>query len=385
MSRLCYGLPPGRLVAIVLGAAVVPAVLLAAPAIAAQLAVQLGLGPAQIGTMFSTELAAMSLATLPAWWWQGRLDCRIVGLAGAMIFIAANIASMFATTYEALLALRFLSALGGGTVMVICMASAGASPERERVYGLWVCGQLVLGALALWLLPGLFARFGLAALYAGLAALMALCLPFIAQFSAGSPHRDTSRVVRRSHTGRAALAIGAVLAFYVGLSGVWAFIGTIAGTAGLDGGTSGEILAIASLLGIAGSLTATLLGSRVSRSLPILGGYLAMIAAVGLLLGVPGLVRFTLAAFLFKFVWTFVLPFILATVADLDTDGRLMSTTNLVIGGGLAIGPAIAGQILERAGGTGTMLVTSGIILGASLTLLCLSRIPSAPLTEPAR
>ena len=68
-----------------------------------------------------------------------------------------------------------------------------------------------------------------------------------------------------------------------------------------------------------------------------------------------------------------------------DTDGRLMSTTNLVIGGGLAIGPAIAGQILERAGGTGTMLVTSGIILGASLTLLCLSRIPSAPLTEPAR
>ena len=105
-----------------------------------------------------------------------------VAVAGAIVFILGNLASALASGYGSLLALRIVAAFGGGTVMVICMASAAASPERDRVYGLWVCGQLVLGALGLWLLPGLFAAHGLAALYVGLAVLMGLCLPLLPRF-----------------------------------------------------------------------------------------------------------------------------------------------------------------------------------------------------------
>lgn len=389
MAKPIYGLPPGRLVAIVLGAAVVPAVLLTAPAIAGQLTAQLGLGPAQIGTMLSSELAAMSLATIPAWWWQKRFDWRRVALGAALLFIAANVASAFATTYMPLLALRFLSALCGGTIMIVCMSSAAASPQRDRVYGLWVCGQLVLGAIGLWLLPGLFANHGLAALYLGLAILMALCLPFLTQFPAGMSAPPSRGAGLGGQLWRPALAIGAVLTFYIGLSGVWAFIGGIASSAGLDARTSGAMLAFASLLGIVGSLTATGIGGRIPRSLSLAAGYAAMTASVLLLFGVPGLVRFAAAAFVFKFVWTFVLPFILASVADLDRDGRLMSTTNLVIGGGLAIGPAISGQILEGDGGSNAMLATSAAFLVLSFAALSLSRLSrsgvAATIVEPAR
>lgn len=389
MAKPIYGLPPGRLVAIVLGAAVVPAVLLTAPAIAGQLTAQLGLGPAQIGTMLSSELAAMSLATIPAWWWQKRFDWRRVALGAALLFIAANVASAFATTYTPLLALRFLSALCGGTIMIVCMSSAAASPQRDRVYGLWVCGQLVLGAIGLWLLPGLFADHGLAALYLGLAFLMALCLPFLTQFPAGMSAPASRGAGLGGQLGRPALAIGAVLTFYIGLSGVWAFIGGIASSAGLDARTSGAMLAFASLLGIVGSLTATGIGGRIPRSLSLAAGYAAMTASVLLLFGVPSLVRFAAAAFVFKFVWTFVLPFILASVADLDRDGRLMSTTNLVIGGGLAIGPAISGQILEGDGGSNAMLATSAAFLVLSFAALSLSRLSrsgvAATIVEPAR
>jgi len=114
-----------------------------------------------------------------------------------------------------------------------------------------------------------------------------------------------------------------------------------------------------------------------------------MTASVLLLFGVPSLVRFAAAAFVFKFVWTFVLPFILASVADLDRDGRLMSTTNLVIGGGLAIGPAISGQILEGDGGSNAMLATSAAFLVLSFAALSLSRLSrsgvAATIVEPAR
>jgi MFS transporter, DHA1 family, inner membrane transport protein len=298
----------------------------------------------------------------------------MVAIAAALLFIAANIASAFAVAYTPLLALRFASALGGGTLMVICMASAAGSTERDRVYGLWVCGQLVLGALGLWLLPRLFAVYGLSAFYTCLAALMVIIFPLVKQFPSSLIAEKKGGVSGSNNIWRATLAIFAVLAFYIGLSGVWTFIGTIAQLAAIDPETQGKILAIASLLGIAGSLTATATGARLPRNISLVLGYGAMTASVAALLGVPGLIRFTAAAFVFKFVWTYLLPFILASVADLDNDGRLMSTANLMIGGGLTIGPAIAGQLIEQSGHISAMLVVSASFLLLSLLAVSFSR-----------
>ncbi|STT01957.1 permease [Klebsiella pneumoniae] len=72
-------------------------------------------------------------------------------------------------------------------------------------------------------------------------------------------------------------------------------------------------------------------------------GYGLLIVSVGLLIGQPLLVRYAIAALLFKFTWTFVLPFILARVAGLDNSGRLMNSINLVIGGGMAAGRRLRG------------------------------------------
>ena len=66
-----------------------------------------------------------------------------------------------------------------------------------------------------------------------------------------------------------------------------------------------------------------------------------------------------------------------------------MSMTNLVIGGGLAIGPAISGQILEGVGHTNPMLATSVVFLVLSFAAISLSRLTrtraEATTVEPAR
>jgi MFS transporter, DHA1 family, inner membrane transport protein len=374
MSPTLCGLPRGQVAAIVAIAAVVPAVLLMAPAIAGQLGAQLGLGPSQVGKVFSSELAGMSLATIPAWWWQKRVDWRWVAVAAALLFITANIASALAVAYAPLLVLRFISALGGGTLMVICMASAAGSTERDRLYGLWVCGQLVMGAIGLWALPRLFTVYGLSALYVGLAILVALCFPLLKQFPSSLIAEKKNGMSESNKPWRATVAILAVLAFYIGLSGVWTFIGTIAQLASIDQEIQGTILAIASLLGIVGALAAAAMGGRLPRIVSLALGYGAMIVSVAALLGVPGLVRFATAAFVFKFIWTYLLPFILASVAELDNDGRLMSTTNLMIGAGVTIGPLVAGQIIERSGGTSLMLAVSMSSLIISLLAITFSR-----------
>jgi predicted MFS family arabinose efflux permease len=119
---------------------------------------------------------------------------------------------------------------------------------------------------------------------------------------------------------------------------------------------------------------AALRGTRRPDRIPVWLGYGLLILSIVLLVSHPLLVRFALAALLFKFTWTFVLPFILARVAGLDNNGRLMNSINLVIGGGMAAGPALAGALLQRfssadallAAAGGCALISAGLILAAS-------------------
>ncbi|MCK3852585.1 MFS transporter [Pseudomonas sp. W2Jun17] len=364
-----------RLAAIVLFAAITPTILMTAPAVAAQLASEWQLSPARIGDLFSVELGAMSLATLPAWWWLKRVDWRTAALIAALLFIVANLLSMRADTYAALLALRCASALAGGSLMILCLASAATTANPSRVYGLWVMGQLVVGALGLIVLPGLFERFGLNACYLILAGLMSLLLPLARAFPAGNATAPANHGPSLPGSRwKAALGVGAVLAFYISLGGVWTFIGALGASVGISPQHSGEVLAIATVMGIAGAASASLIGGRLPRAMLLLGGYALMVAAVLLLLGEPALLRFALAALLFKFTWTFILPLVLACLADLDHSGKLMNASNLVIGGGLAIGPAIAGRLIEASGGLTLLLLGAAVITLLSLVMILTSR-----------
>lgn len=366
------------LAAIVLFAAITPTILMTAPAVAAQLATQWQLSPSQIGNLFSTELGAMSLATLPALWWLKRIDWRRAALLAGILFIAANLLSMLAHDYSLLLALRFCSALAGGSLMIICLSSAASTSNPDRVYGLWVMGQLVVGAIGLSILPRLFEHYGLSACYLILAGLMTVFLPMTRYFPQGSPPTEkTAERVALASKWKAALGILAILSFYISLSGVWTFIGSISTHAGLSVESSGEILAVATVTGIVGAGCASLIGNRLPRLLLLLLGYGLMAGSVLLLLGQPEMLRFALAALLFKFTWTFILPLILACLADLDRSGKLMNASNLVIGGGLAIGPTVAGRLIEASGGFQSLLIGGACITLLSLVLILSCR-PSA-------
>lgn len=356
-------------VALVAIAAIVPSLLLMAPAVATQLAIELQLGPAQIGKLFSVELGAMSLASLPAWYWLPRLDWRRAALGGALVFIVANLVSALTVDFGQLLMLRAISGLAGGSLMVLCMSSASTTAEPDRVYGFWVVGQLLSGTLGLALLPALFERFGLGAFFIALALIMSACVPFSRWLPAGKTQVEHSSG-SRSLSLLALCGIAAVLLFYTSLNGVWTFAGALGKDAGIAGETSSWILTVASMFGVAGAFSATLLGRRFGRSAPMFGGYALMIGCILLLLGSPTSLRFGLAALGFKYAWTFVVPFMMASLAGIDSTGRLMSLINLVIGGGLALGPLLAGQLIEAGQGFQALLLASAVLASGSLLLM---------------
>lgn len=349
------------LVALVVFAAITPLLLLVAPAVAGQLATQLGLSASQIGTYFFLELGAFSLATVPSYLWLGRVDARRVAAFAIALFGAGNLlTALWMPGFVALLALRAVTALGGGSLMVLCMTSAATSENSDRVYGLWVVGQLIAGAIGLFVLPHVFAAFGLRALYVALAALALLAAPLSRGFPSSLGERATPARNAAAQTPQSlvVLAIGAVLTFYLAIGSVWTFASRAATEAGLDPQSTGNVLAIASVMGIAGAALASCAGGRLARRAMLAAGYALLAASLVALAVMRHAGGYSAAIFAFKFAWTFVLPFILATVAQIDTSGRLVATLNFVIGAGLAAGPLLAGLMLD-AGGTMRVLFSA--------------------------
>ena len=364
------------LVALVVFAAITPLLLLVAPAVAGQLATQLGLSASQIGTYFFVELGAFSLATVPSYLWLGRVDARRVAACAIALFGAGNLlTAVWMPGFVALLALRAVTALGGGSLMVLCMTSAATSKNSDRVYGLWVVGQLIAGAIGLFALPHVFAAFGLRALYVALAVLAVVAAPLSRGFPATLGARATSAHTTRdaaSHTPRryVALAIGAVLTFYLAIGSVWTFASRAAAQAGLDPQSTGNVLAIASVMGIAGAALASCAGGRVARRAMLAAGYTLLAASLVALATLPHASGYSAAIFAFKFAWTFVLPFMLATVAQIDKSGRLVATLNFVIGAGLAAGPLLAGLLLDAGGTMHALFAIATAVAIASFTAL---------------
>ncbi|OED14642.1 MFS transporter [Burkholderia sp. A2] len=361
------------LVALVVFAAVTPLLLLVAPAVAGQLATQLGLSASQIGTYFFIELGAFSLATVPSYLWLGRVDARRVAAFAIALFGAGNLlTALWMPGFAALLALRAVTALGGGSLMVLCMTSAATSKNSDRVYGLWVVGQLIAGAIGLFVLPHVFAAFGLRALYVALAALALLAAPLSRGFPSSLGTRTASARGDAPHMPRrfVVLAIGAVLTFYLAIGSVWTFASRAAAEAGLDPQSTGNVLAIASVMGIAGAALASCAGGRLARRAMLAAGYALLAASLVALAAMRDTAGYSAAIFTFKFAWTFVLPFILATVAQIDASGRLVATLNFVIGAGLAAGPLLAGLMLDAGGTMRVLFAAATAVAIVSFTAL---------------
>ncbi|OFV78626.1 MFS transporter [Rhodococcus erythropolis] len=354
-------------------------VLLIAPVVGSKIGDQYSVGSTELGLLFSLELGAFSLATVPAYFWLRRANLKTASAIATVLVVSGNIASAYATSFEVLIGLRFVTALAAGSITVIILSVSGRTSNPGRAFGLFVVAQLAMGAAILAIFPALFASAEVGLVYWTLAVITAACLPSVATldgtFMRASSHEAPSGLAVASipppRRGVVSFAAGlaAVLLFYLALSGVWTFMAQIATAAGSLHNSTSFALSVATVAGIASTLIATWIGETSHRRVILTGGYVAMAASVLLLLGGPPLAQFVIAAVVFKFAWTLLLPYLLSTLSALGSGGQVMNTVNLMIGGGFALGPVIAGTVIDSFG-FGGMLIFSALCLAASFVFI---------------
>ncbi|SJM65167.1 MFS transporter [Gulosibacter sp. 10] len=360
--------------------AVFNAVLLVAPVIATKLGEQFSLDALQVGAVFSVELGCFSLATIPAFLWLRNTDLRVVSLICLGIVILGNAVTAMIDSYALLVVIRGLTALGAGSVMVIVLSISAKTANPSRAYGVFVASQLAMGALILAIFPALFSAQPVSAIYWTLVVLCVLIIPAAwllrgdelrrgrsSAETAGEPRPEAPAATGSLQIGPLLGGMAALLTFYIGLSGVWTYMADVAVAGGTTLDEASTMLSLATLVGVVSALLTTIVGEHRLYRWFVLIGYGLMISSILLLLGgVPAFV-FAISAMMFKFAWSWLLPFLMSAVSKVGGP-QGMNAANLMIGTGLAIGPLVAGGLIDGSGGQFTsMLIVSVCVLVVSI------------------
>ena len=343
-------------------------VLLIAPVLAVKLATDLGFSNGEIGLLLSLELGSFALATLPSYFWLRRVNIRKAVYVLATVAVLGNVASGFFADFGPLAACRIVTALAAGSITVIILGIGGKASNPARSFGLFVLAQVVMGAVVLLLFPLVYANLPISALFWTLAALAVLVV-VVARVLDGDllkaregeeqstgAHRDVPRYVA---------GLAAVFLLFLAAIGVYSFLGQIAVQAGVDIDSVSIAFSIATIVGIAGPIVATVLGERRRAWVTVGVAFVIIVVAVALAFGLTSAVMLTVSAALISLAWNYLPPYLFSAVGRASGSPYALSTINLLVGIAFAIGPVAAGQILENAGAN-VLIIVGVIVLAAA-------------------
>jgi predicted MFS family arabinose efflux permease len=286
-----------------------------------------------------------------------RVSRVFVALVGGAIAVAAGVTSSLTDSYTVLVACRVLVGMGGALVGAAGTAAAASSVDPERVFAIiMITSSVVLAsepALLEWQALG---PHGLDGGFYAIAGATALLMPLLLwllpprRTERGADSSPWSAILRAPNRAMAVVAMLALLIFASGQGGIWTYMAEIGQHSGLEDQAVGNALSAAQLLGLIGAFLALWIGDRYGSKWPIVLGIGVNVgAAVGLALCGDSIVYLVLTA-LWYAAYYFVVPYLLGLMAKLDDLGRWAVAVDAMWWLGDAVGPPVAGMIVERSG-----------------------------------
>lgn len=373
---------PGALWAAIyvgIAAATLPAVL---PVMVGVMTDQLGFGLERAGYVAAANMGGVALGSIFGSALTRRWSWATVIVVGAALMIGANAVTMLGSTFFFVATLRFTSGLGEGLVAGICYAAMGRSGQAARALAFYVAGQGLVGAAGMGFIPTVIEHSGWQMLFV-LISILALPAFWLAR-SIGSLDRgglDVPGVARiGAMTWLGWAAIGTLLAQFIGMSSIWAFLERLGHAKELDSFHLSLALSASAIANMVGSLAVGLIAHRISGLQGIAVAFvLFALSLVGNLFWNEWQV-YLVTGVLFMLSWSVYFPFQFGLLARFDQRGKLAAIMPAVTGAGLTVGPAFGGVLLAR-GGIGAILGFGlGCVVVSTLACVWLHRRPAAAL-----
>ena len=321
-----------------------------------------GLTQAQAGFVGSGYLLGFTVASVTALWWVPRFNMRVtVTVAAALIIIGFYILQDTQSYTISLLSVILIGIMKGSFWVIAYRIFASTSdPDRSFATG-FVVSYSALAALSYFMGKYIVPNSGLtgaALLLSGLVLVLALGALFIpTRLSDGNSNDNISY----RPPGPVVLALIGIMATGVTLATVWAFAERIGVGAGFSREAISPVIASNLLAIAAGSVFATILGTKFKRRPSLYAGLTVMAAGIFALSGTGTFWLYAAGIFGLGLGLGFAMPYQLATLAVLDKEGRFVVLIVAAQQLGTTFGPFLGGWIADIAGIQG--LVNMAILI----------------------
>ena len=303
------------------------------------------LAPDQVGWLASADILGVVLASFSGFWWTRRFSHQALVKLASISMVLGYLGLLFATTFEAVLSLRFLAGvLGHGIAFSLGTALLCRAPHPDRAIAISVVTQISFSSLLLLALPKVLLATDIETVYWSLVAIVLVLLPLLTLTN--NSIRYTSKSGRKATIKPLMMwLLVALVCYQLGLSAIWAFIESIGRERQISLEQMGLMLAVILPISMLGSIFASVLDVRLGRANPVIIATVA--GAIGLLI-IANTTSVTMLAagfLLHQIAWNFGIAFVYGAIAQVSNQ----SGSEILAPGsqslGTALGPILAGLL----------------------------------------
>ena len=328
---------------------IAPEVFIVQPGFVQGLVEYVGFDDQGAGFAMTAEMFGLATTTILMTFTAHRVNWRSVIVGSLIVMFLANVLCTLTTDLNTFMALRFLAGLGAGSLVSLSFAAVGLTGNPDRNFGLLIMWVLTYGAIVLWLMPSAYALAGMDGALWFFALFPLVAVPFIRNLPAsGEGVAQVEEDAVNLTSGMKAMALAAMLAYFIAQGVVWAYLFLIGLAGGLSEQEVANGLTLSQFAGIAGALLAATMSNRYGRSLPLTVGILGGALCLYFLVGRYEFLVFALAVGIYNFAWNLTHPFLLAAMASFDRRGRVVVYAVAMQMVGLAIGPGLAASVISE-------------------------------------
>ena len=275
------------------------------------------------------------------------------------------------------LASRFAIGVVATIANIAVYTSIASLKNYERGYGLFVMMQYSISGLGLYYLILYSESIGAMGLYQILALLNFLALLLVNQLPNLKNDQNADGNTKSEVTVLlSGVAFMAIIGFGLHeMSGVtqFTFIERIGVSILIDSQSLSNIMLIASLLGIPGSMVCIVLGNKFGLLPPFLFGISCCLFGMSILLIEKTFITYALRMCLIGFGWSIALPYIQSHLASIDTKGSALAAGNSFATIGGAAGAALGASLIGLTSNYNMLLQVSILIYILAIILIILS------------
>ena len=338
---------------------------------------QLGVSEAGANGLAAAEMGGIALATLVAAILSNRVNWRLLIGLSLLIATIGNLASALIMDVSHLGVIRFLTGIGSGGIIGLSFAVIGLTDKPEKNLALYLTLLLIYGAIGLWLMPTILETIGLKGIFLIWTVLTALALFVLRYLPKSSENRETpSPTAIQFNLGFLAFALLGILAYNTAIGLAWANLFLIGLEVKPDEQAIANSLLLSQFIAIPGALMAVFMSDRFGRWIPYTMGIIGGMLSIFALWMSNSFAVFVIAVCAFNFLWNMVLPYILASVNDMDEKSRMVTPAISMQMMGLFIGPFLGAIILgQGANFQNVKLIIVGLFIVSFIILaICLQQ-----------